>query len=175
MHPSAVIAPGVMLQADPGSQLIVAAGVCIGMGCILHAHQGMLEIEAGATLGTGVLVVGHGKIGANACIGAMTTIIDSSVPEQQMISPGSLIGDRSRQADTAEPASEPDVASASSSSSPPSFEQAAESPTSTSQKSASEVEQPPPPPAQEETVRVVYGQSYLERMMITMFPHRKQN
>ena len=93
---NAAIAPGVILQADPDSQIIIAAGVCIGMGAILHAHKGILEVEAGAILGAGVLVVGVGKIGENACIGATTTIWNSSVESWQVVPPGSVLGDKSQ-------------------------------------------------------------------------------
>jgi len=50
IHPSAAIAPGVLLQADPESQIIIAAGVCVGMGTILHAHAGILEVSQEQTL-----------------------------------------------------------------------------------------------------------------------------
>ena len=103
IHPSAAIAPGVLLQADPESQIIIAAGVCVGMGAILHAHQGNLEVEEGANIGAGVLVVGKGKIGTNACIGSMTTILNSSVGRGEVVSPGSLIGDTSRQSEAQRP------------------------------------------------------------------------
>jgi len=48
IHPSAAIAPGV--SADPESQIIIAAGVCVGMGTILHAHAGILEVSQEQTL-----------------------------------------------------------------------------------------------------------------------------
>ncbi len=76
IDPSAAIAPGVLLQASPNSRIIIGAGACIGLGSILHAYEGTLEVEAGANLGAGVLVVGKGKIGANACIGSTTTILN---------------------------------------------------------------------------------------------------
>ncbi|MBD2100455.1 transferase [Leptolyngbya sp. FACHB-261] len=97
VDPSVGIAPGVMIQAAPNSRIVIAAGVCIGMGSVLHAREGTLVIEAGATLGAGVLVVGQSKIGANACIGSATTIINSSVAAGEVVPPGSLIGDTSRQ------------------------------------------------------------------------------
>jgi len=97
IDPSAAIAAGVILRAAFDSKIIIAAGVCIGMGSILHSHQGTLEVEAGANLGAGVLVVGKGKIGANACIGAATTIWNSSIQSGQVVPAGSVVGDRGRQ------------------------------------------------------------------------------
>jgi carbon dioxide concentrating mechanism protein CcmN len=92
IHKSAVIAPGVILQAAPNSKIIVGAGVCIGMGSIIQVDRGTLEIEAGAILGAGFLMIGEGKIGSNVCIGAATTVFRSSVPSGQVIQPGSILG-----------------------------------------------------------------------------------
>ncbi|NDJ20772.1 transferase [Nostoc sp. B(2019)] len=97
IHPSAVLAPGVILQAATNSKIIIGPGVCIGMGSILHVHEGILEVEAGANLGAGFLMVGKGNIGANACIGSATTIFNYSVEPGQVIAPGSILGDTSRQ------------------------------------------------------------------------------
>lgn len=87
------IGAGVLLRANPGCRIQIGRGVCIGMGSILHAHGGSLIIEAGATLGTGVLIIGQGTIGRHACIGSETTLLDCSILSQQVIPPGSLIGD----------------------------------------------------------------------------------
>jgi len=165
IHPSAAIAPGVLLQADPNSELIVAAGVCIGAGCVLHAHQGTLQLEAGATLGSNVLIVGQGKIGSQACIGAMTTIINSSVLPHQMIPPGSLIGDGSRQAIVVEP-SEPSISESQPTQATPSA--SVDSEASQSKAASSSTADS----SESGEVRVIYGRAYLERMMLTMFPHR---
>ncbi|MDZ8104440.1 MAG: transferase [Nostoc sp. DedQUE12a] len=97
VHPSAVLAPGVILQAAANSKIIIGPGVCIGMGSILQVHEGTLEVEAGANLGAGFLMVGKGKIGANACIGSATTVFNTSVEPGQVIPPGSILGDTSRQ------------------------------------------------------------------------------
>ena len=86
------IAPGVILQADPDCQIVIRSGVCLGMGTILHAHRGNLEIQAGAVLGAGVLVLGTGKIGANACIGATTTVLNVDIDPERVIAPGSVVG-----------------------------------------------------------------------------------
>jgi carbon dioxide concentrating mechanism protein CcmN len=97
IDPSAVIASGVLLQASPGSTITIAAGVCIGMGAVLHAYEGTLEIQAGASLGAGVLLVGAGVIGPNACIGSQSTLLNPSVERQVLVPSGSVLGDRSRQ------------------------------------------------------------------------------
>jgi carbon dioxide concentrating mechanism protein CcmN len=97
IDPSAVISSGVILQADPDSTIIISANVCIGTGSILHADRGTLEVEVGANLGAGVLIVGQGKIGANACIGSLTTMYNSSVEPRQVIPSASLLGDTGRQ------------------------------------------------------------------------------
>lgn len=93
IEPGAVIAPGVLLQAGPNSRVIIRAGACLGMGVILQAHEGTLEIQAGASLGAGVLVYGSGKIGSNACIGTTSTLLNPSIEPSQVIAPGSLLGE----------------------------------------------------------------------------------
>ncbi|AFZ26008.1 hypothetical protein Cylst_3895 [Cylindrospermum stagnale PCC 7417] len=97
IHESAVLAPGVILQAAVNSKIIIGPGVCIGMGTILQVHEGILEVEAGANLGAGFLMVGNGKIGTNACIGSATTVFHCSVEAGQVVPPGSILGDTSRQ------------------------------------------------------------------------------
>ncbi|MDJ0675339.1 MAG: transferase [Calothrix sp. MO_167.B42] len=96
IHPSAAIAPGVILQATPNGKIIIGSGVCIGMGSILQVEQGTLEIGAGANLGAGFLMVGEGKVGENACIGSATTLFYCSVERGQIVTPGSILGDTSR-------------------------------------------------------------------------------
>jgi carbon dioxide concentrating mechanism protein CcmN len=149
IDPSAAIAPSVMLQADPGCQITIGAGVSIGSGCVIHACQGRVDIEAGATLGSGVLIVGQGKIGTDACVGAMATLLDAVIAPGYAVPPGAVLGDRSRQ--TAEVAAE----------SPPS--------PFTSPSTAD-----PATPPETNGKSPVYGQVYLERMMVMMFPHRQK-
>lgn len=93
VHPSAVIAPGVILQAATNSKIVIGAGVCIGMGSILQVSTGIIEIEAGVSLGAGFLMVGAGRIGLNACIGSATTVFNCSVEPGQVVAPGSVLGD----------------------------------------------------------------------------------
>ncbi|TVU54285.1 MAG: carbon dioxide concentrating mechanism protein, partial [Arthrospira sp. PLM2.Bin9] len=97
IDPSVAIAPGVVITAAPDSQIAIAPGVCIGMGTIIHADQGILEIDKGVCIGNTVLIVGAGKIGSLACIGSESTLINSDIPSQHVVASGSLIGDQSRQ------------------------------------------------------------------------------
>jgi carbon dioxide concentrating mechanism protein CcmN len=200
IHPTAAIASGVLLQADPGCKVVIEAGVCVGSGSILHANQGDLVLESGVILGSGVLIVGSSTIGENACVGSLTTILGCSVEARQFIPAESLLGDRSRQIESAaEPAAIPAPPSAKKSpdrnggaanagvTNPYTYPYAElESPWSSKPPS------PPPPPApapsnrngsqpepqpasspQPPVQQVVYGRTYLEKMMIRMFPHRQ--
>ena len=164
IHPSAAIAPGVLLQADPESQIIIAAGVCVGMGTILHAHQGILEVESGANIGTGVLIVGKGKIGTNACIGSMTTILNSDLGRGEVVPPGSLIGDASRQSDQKPEATTTLVFESSS-------HQVSEGLAAVTTPDESSLNQQAPELAA--TVTQVYGQASLNRLLSTLLPHRQ--
>lgn len=88
---TAAIASGVLIQADQGGKILIAAGVCIGMGVVLHAQDGILEICAGANLGAGVLVYGSSKIGEGACIGASSSIVRAVIARGAIVPPCSLI------------------------------------------------------------------------------------
>jgi len=106
LDPSAVVAPGVLLQADQGSKIVVGAGVCLGMGTIVHAYGGQITIEAGANLGAGVLVVGALKIGQGSCIGATSTIYNVDIPPGKMIAPNSLVVAEPQPPSSPEPAAQ---------------------------------------------------------------------
>jgi len=150
VDPSAAIAPGVVLRADPDSQIAIAAGVCIGMGTILHAHHGILEVEKGACIGAGVLVVGTGKIGVNACIGSDSTAIDPAVEAQYVVASGSLIGDRSRRR-VGEPT--PDMAA--------------------EPEPEPEPEPAPEPEPQKTMGPQIYGHTQINELLKTLLPHRR--
>ncbi len=96
IHPTASVASGVILQAAPESRIIINADVCVGMGVIINAYGGEINIQNGAILGAGVLIIGQCQIGSNACIGTTTTIFNASVESMQVITPGSIIGDNTR-------------------------------------------------------------------------------
>jgi carbonic anhydrase/acetyltransferase-like protein (isoleucine patch superfamily) len=96
IFPGAAIAPGVLLQADVGSRIVIRAGVCIGLGSVLHASHGTITVNDGANLGAGVLLVGDVSIGARACLGAAVTVINASVEARKILESGTVVGDRSR-------------------------------------------------------------------------------
>jgi carbon dioxide concentrating mechanism protein CcmN len=109
---TAAIAPGVILQATANGRIVIKAGACIGMGTVLTANQGTIEVGEGAVLGAGVLIVGSGKVGDRACIGSASTLIATSVQEAELVAPGSLLGDTSRQesvssSETQQPSGDP--------------------------------------------------------------------
>jgi carbon dioxide concentrating mechanism protein CcmN len=171
---SAAIAPGVILRAAPDSKIIIGSGVCIGMGSILHAYQGSLEISAGVNLGAGVLVVGNGKIGANACIGAATTIWNSSVEPGQVVPGGSVLGKNGRQVTDlssaatspvpVHPPETPDVAPLNGQVPPT---KAVSSPSTIDKDSPTEPQAAP----NSEAGTSVYGQGNLNRLLKTLFPY----
>jgi carbon dioxide concentrating mechanism protein CcmN len=96
IFPGAAIAPGVLLQADVGSRIVIRAGVCIGLGCVIHASHGTITIHDGANLGAGVLLIGNVTIGARACLGTAVTVINSVIDSRAILESGSVVGDRSR-------------------------------------------------------------------------------
>lgn len=202
IDPSAAIAPGVLLIADANSRIIIAAGVCIGMGSIIDARNGIVEIEAGALLGAGVLVVGKGKIGANACIGSAATIFNSSIEPRQAVPPGSIIGDSSRPLKATLTAEAPTNSASGSKpnkttlptivilplvekpqpvqSSAPDKPAATvdlkePTPEASASKTSSEVAPTPTPPDSQETARMqfAYGQAHLNRLLVTLFPQNQ--
>ncbi|HBB35737.1 MAG TPA: transferase [Cyanobacteria bacterium UBA8803] len=184
IDPTAAISSGVILRADPDSQIIIAPGVCIGSGSIIHAYQGTLEVEAGANLGAGVLIVGKGKIGANACIGALTTIYNASVEPWQVVSAASLLGDKGREiAEFSTAASTPPTtkeaqtsSAAANTADEESFNgQAPINPVMESSSTTDE-DSPTEPKTESPTSEVgtsVYGQGSLDRILKTLFPYNQ--
>lgn len=172
IHPSAAIAPGVILRAAPNSRIVIAGGVCIGMGAVIHAFQGAIEIEAGANLGPGVLMVGAGTIGANACIGGVTTIFNASVKPMQVVAAGSVLGDTSRHLDSevavvseeaetghaVEPQAEEPILE-----SLPEQSEPSDAPEPAQPSDASSTPRPPGNP--------VYGQVRVNQLLFTLFPN----
>ncbi|MGG6297220.1 hypothetical protein ACQ4M4_22735 [Leptolyngbya sp. AN02str] len=180
IHPSAAIAPDVFLLADAGCQVTVAAGVSIGHGCVIHACGGDIVVEVAATLGTAVLLVGSGKIGAHACIGSMSTLYNPHAEAQQVIPPHALLmgseiesaiaqssvaGDRGLSPQVPDDTDNPWLEESSHPELPSSFNsgtanQLVKSPTDS--KSSASIE-----------TKVVYGKAEFYRLMEMLFPHRE--
>ena len=176
---SAAIAPGVIIQADPDSKVMIGAGVCIGMGTILHAHKGIVEIEAGVTIGAGVLVVGNVKIATHACIGSLTTIWNDSIAPNQFVVAGSLIGDTGRQIANSNPDTTTENESATNAAT-----EAQEESAPLNTKDATSLTVPENKNVdiaaqnQSESPHIngavpIYGQASLNRLLHTLFPHNK--
>ena len=189
IHPTASLAPGVILQAAPNSRIVIGADVCIGMGAIINACQGTIEIEAGAILGSGVLIIGESKIGSNCCIGTSSTIFRENVAAMAVIEPGSIMGDASRQVEIKqEPANnshqnrQSPAKSAKSNlngSSVPKNGRATEPQPTVVQNNARgstsvSHDETSVAPTKKSKVPVV-GQVYLNELLITLFPHRKNS
>jgi len=85
------IAPGVVLKASPGSRIVIASGACLAGGVCIQSRKGVLTIGANANLGANVLVVGHGEIGAQACISPGSTLMNPQVETEGLVPPGSLV------------------------------------------------------------------------------------
>lgn len=174
IHEGAAIAPGVLLQADPDSRIVIGVGVCLGIGTVIHASGGTIEIGDGASLGAGVLVVGKGRIGDRVCIGAMTTLFNQSVEPNSMIAPGSLLIDETVPTESKEPTqTEPKATTEEVSEPQP-------KPTSPQQtvpeeelpEESDEIDSPiTPDPATKNGS--VYGQAYVNQMLGRLFPHQQ--
>lgn len=194
VHPSAALAPGVILQAAPNSRILIAEGVCIGMGAILNAYEGTIEIENGATLGAGVLVVGSSQIGSRACVGAATTIFNQSIAPWQVVPAGSLIGDSGRSVETSSDANPIDPITAdpmveaapNTPTESPSTLPDAEPPVSPDSQEAAVIPDPAPeaandleslngktPDQKTERETPVYGQVHVNRILHTIFPQNR--
>lgn len=160
IHGSAVVALGTILQAAPGCRIVIGEGAYIGMGTILNAWGGNIEVQAGAILGAGVLAVGSATIGQNACVGTATTIFNAAIAGMAVVPAGSLIGDDSRQV----PLPPPVESQAVSIPLPP------PEPASAVTDNGEGVAAPPP---SEQPNSPVVGQAYIKELLFTLFPERQ--
>lgn len=204
IHPSASLAPGVILQAAASSRIVIGADVCIGMGVIINACQGSVEIGDGAILGSGVLIIGESKIGNNSCIGTSTTIFRQDIKSMAVVEPGSIIGDLSRPATPNEEQGnnidqqQQEQGSQSDQNAPGIDQQEQEQEEQGSQSNHKTpgldnnivTDKHPKPPAEnteipqvetmskypvEKSKDPVVGQVYINELLITLFPHKKDS
>lgn len=99
---SVIIASGVILNATSGTKIILSSGVCLGMGTIITAYDGDIEIKENTILGSGSLIFGSCIIGSQVSLGASVTVYNTSVEPLTVIPAGTIIGDRSRQVELKE-------------------------------------------------------------------------
>ncbi|WP_017292634.1 hypothetical protein [Geminocystis herdmanii] len=97
-----IIASGVILNATSGTKIILSSGVCLGMGTIITAYDGDIEIKENTILGSGSLILGSCVIGSQVSLGASVTIYNTSVEPLTVIPAGTIIGDRSRKVELKE-------------------------------------------------------------------------
>lgn len=96
---SAVIAVGVILNATKGNRIIIHSGVCVGMGTVITAYDGDVEIKSNAILGAGTLILGKSIIGTHASLGSSVTVYQTNIDNSAVIPAGSILGDRTRGVD----------------------------------------------------------------------------
>lgn len=164
--PDAAIAPGVILKAMPGSHLMIGKRACIGAGVVIQAQRGGLTLREGASLGTGVLVMGCGVIGAHSCVGAESTLINPAIGDSEVLPARSLLGDQSR---TLVSSPEPNPATNGA---------AAQSDSTTRQSESPAPETHGAIAAAEDSTALsggstVYGREQIAGLIQTLFPHRQ--
>lgn len=169
IHAGAAIAPGVLLQADPGSRIVIEAGACVGLGSVIHAHGGTIAIGESVIVGAGVLLVGKVSVGDHACIGSATTVFNRFVAAGAMVPPGSLLTEQSetspKSAETVT-AKEPEV-----------YEPGFCPPTpQTEPEETDEIESPPTQNAAPDPTRngSAYGQAYVSQLLGKIFPNQQR-
>jgi carbon dioxide concentrating mechanism protein CcmN len=186
VSPNVVIAAGAVLDAAPGSRLVIEADVCIGSGVVIQVYGGDLTLGAGVNLGKEVLLVGCGAIAPRACIGAESTVMNPQIEADAVIPARSLIGDRGQPLPS--PASTTDTNGA----------QASPKPESASENTSQNGQSPeaPPPVATDNNsskaeengaseksseaaevstltaANMVYGRDQVMQLVKTLFPHR---
>lgn len=194
IHAGAAIAPGVLLQADPGCQIVIRASVCVGLGSVIHAHDGAIEVGEGVIIGAGVLLIGSVIVGDRACVGSGTTVMNRSIESLSIVPPGSLMVQQANVeevASTEEEVFEPGFCP------PPPKETSAEEAPQDNNDSASEIEtaetngskpdaemngsKPTPEPQESDEIESpssqngqVYGQAYVNRLLGKMFPNQQR-
>ncbi|MDV3347668.1 hypothetical protein QGP82_03095 [Leptothoe sp. LEGE 181152] len=119
---SAAIAPGVVFRAASNAAIRIGPGVCVGAGVVIQAKQGCVYVEAGASLGTGVLIVGHGYVGKGACVGPSSTLINPEIAPNTIIPSCSLVEAQASQASQPTTAAPDNGESTPSSFQPPNFQ-----------------------------------------------------
>jgi carbonic anhydrase/acetyltransferase-like protein (isoleucine patch superfamily) len=76
------IQEGVLLHSDPGSPVVIGAGVTVGHHAILHG----CTLGAGSLIGMGATVLNGARIGAGCLVGANSLVTEGKeFPENSLI------------------------------------------------------------------------------------------
>ncbi len=168
IYAGAAIAPGVLLQADIGSRIVIHQSVCVGLGSVIHAHAGAIELGEGVIIGAGVLLVGNVEIGDRACIGSGTTVMNRVIERMSIVPPGSLIVSENNQPEAVrEPEPLEDVWQDNGSKPQGEVAQTNGAKPTVELQESDEVESPVSQNGE------VYGQAYVNRLLGRMFPNQK--
>ena len=89
---TAAIAPGGVLQASPGSRIIIRPGACLAGGVCIQSRNGVLTIGTGTNLGANVLVIGNGTIGDHTCVSPGCTVLNPQLDANGVVPPSSIVG-----------------------------------------------------------------------------------
>jgi carbon dioxide concentrating mechanism protein CcmN len=178
IHAGAAIAPGVLLQANPGSRIVIHQSVCVGLGSVIQAHEGTIEIGEGVIIGAGALLVGTVVVGDRACVGAGTTVMNRSIASLSIVPPGSLMVDQDNEPETVEDldltedvwqenGSKPQPEAQTNGAKPQPEAQTNGAKPSVEPQESDEIESPASQNGE------VYGQAYVNRMLGRMFPNQR--
>ncbi|HEY9881350.1 MAG TPA: hypothetical protein V6D29_23035 [Leptolyngbyaceae cyanobacterium] len=162
------IASGAILIAEPGSRLIIARGACIGTDVVIRARQGELIIEPEASVASGALIVGCGRIGAQSCVGSGSTVLNPNLAPRTVIPPRSLAGEVGRSEDFLPKVLDQEAQlEAESVSSPPEQVTSAAEPTSELEEHNHNGN------GNGASSSHVYGREQVQQLLKTLFPHRQ--
>jgi len=170
VHPGAAIAPGVLLQANPGSRIVIYSSACVGLGSVIQAHEGTIEIGEGVIIGAGVLLIGTVTVGDRACVGTGTTVMNRSIASLSIVPPGSLLMNENNQPEQLEAVKELDLTEdvwQENGSKPQTDVQTNGSKLTVEPQESDEIESPASQNGE------VYGQAYVNRLLGRMFPNQR--
>ena len=170
IHAGAAIAPGVLLQADVGSRIVIHQSACVGLGSVIHARGGAIELDEGVIIGAGVLLVGNVVIGDRACVGSGTTVMNRAIERMSIVPPGSLIVNENNQPEQHKVVEDPGLTEdvwQENGSKPQAVVQTNGAKPTVEPQESDEIESPASQNGQ------VYGQEYVNRLLGKMFPNQR--
>ncbi len=168
MASAVTLAPGVLIHVAPGSRLVLEAGVCVASGTVIRVYGGTLHLGRGCSVAAGAILLGAGQVGAEACIGAGSTVVNPDVAAQAVVAAGTWHW--AAPSDSPPPADFP----APSPEANPTAEAIPDADATSVVEPVSETTQPGFPPGDIlATHTVIYGREQVLQLIQTLFPHRQ--